>query len=49
MLCMNLSILNVVDDMSDSELSPRAYKTKTEVLHIMTQHMLSFYVYDLHQ
>lgn len=49
MLCMNLPILNVADDMSDSELSPRPYKTKTEVLHIMTQHMFSLYAYDLHQ
>lgn len=49
MLCMNLPILNVADDMSDSELSPRPYKTKTEVLHIMTRHMFSLYAYDLHQ
>lgn len=49
MLCVNLTVLDVVDDMSDSELSPSAYKTKTEVLHIMTRHMLSFYVDDLHQ
>lgn len=49
MLCMNLPILNVADDMSYSELSPRPYKTKTEVLHIMTQHMFSLYAYDLHQ
>lgn len=49
MLCMNLPILDVADDMSDSELSPRPYKTKTEVLHIMTRHMFSLYAYDLHQ
>lgn len=49
MLCMNLPILNVADDMSDSKLSPRPYKTKTKVLHIMTRHMFSLYAYDLHQ